>query len=221
MLQTVALRLPKLAQPSLAQNPPAQSAYLEAETLRRDGSRQLVSWAIKLASALGIAAIFAAIFFVLLHFREAVVRLGPWGYLSVFLSELANSASILIPTPGTAYTLSLSVILNPFLLGLAGGVGAALGELTGYFAGSKGRRILEGRRVFQWFQALAKRRVGPALFVIAALPVPFDGAGLWAGAVRYPAARFLLCIMPGKMVKITCIALAGHYGLAWLLGPLA
>jgi uncharacterized membrane protein YdjX (TVP38/TMEM64 family) len=219
MLEAIATRLPRAVQTSSAQRLPQQTASVE--TIRRDEGARPASWAVKLASALGIAAIFIITFFALLHFREAVVNSGPWGYPSVFLAELANSASILIPTPGRAYTLGLSLFLDPFYLGLLGGVGATVGELTGYFAGARGRGFLEGKRIYRWFQALTKRSVGPVLFAIALLPVPFDVAGLWAGAVRYPLARFLLCIAPGKIIKVTGIALAGHYGLAWLLGPLA
>lgn len=158
--------------------------------------------------------------FALLHFREALAHLGPWSYLGVFLAEMGNSAVIVIPTPGPAYTFAMGVTLNPFILGLIGGIGAALGELTGYVLGAKGRRILEGGRLYDRFRTMTTRWMGGALFAFALVPVPFDVAGLWAGTVRYPVWRFMLYVIPGKVVKVTGIALAGHYGMGLVAGPL-
>ena len=73
------------------------------------------------------------------------------------------------PTPGPIITPTLASILNPLLVGLVGGIAAAIGELSGYAVGATGRQALEGSRIYERFQALAQRRVGPALFVFAAL----------------------------------------------------
>ncbi len=137
--------------------------------------------------------------FALLHFREALAHLGPWSYLGVFLAEMGNSAVIVIPTPGPAYTFAMGVTLNPFILGLIGGIGAAMGELTGYVLGVKGRRILEGGRLYDRFRTMSTRWMGGALFAFAFVPLPFDVAGLWAGTVRYPVWRFMLYVIPGKV----------------------
>lgn len=158
--------------------------------------------------------------FALLHFREALAHLGPWSYLGVFLAEMGNSAVIVIPTPGPAYTFAMGVTLNPFILGLIGGIGSALGELTGYVLGARGRRILEGGRLYDRFRTITNRWMGAALFAFALLPIPFDVAGLWAGTVRYPLWRFMLYVVPGKVIKVTSIALAGYYGMGLVAGPL-
>jgi uncharacterized membrane protein YdjX (TVP38/TMEM64 family) len=80
---------------------------------------------------------------------------------------------------------------------------------------------LKGKRFYRWFYSMAERRLGLVLFILALLPVPFDAAGLWAGAVRYSIACFFLYVAPGKIMKMTAIALAVHYGITWMLGPLA
>ena len=127
--------------------------------------------------------------------------IGAWGLMGAFFAELGNSAVILLPTPGPAYTFAMGATLNPFLLGLAGGVGAALGELTGYFLGTRGRHIVERWSPFARLTAATSRWTGPMLFVLAALPIPFDIAGVWAGSTRYPLSRFLLFVTPGKIIK--------------------
>ncbi|MCI0439919.1 MAG: VTT domain-containing protein [Chloroflexi bacterium] len=173
--------------------------------------------------AAGVVGLFALAFLALLRFQEALSSMGNWGYPIAFLVELVNSASLFIPSPGRVYTLSVSLTLDPFFLGLLAGIGAALGELTGYYAGARGRGFIEGKRP-RWLRrlhALRERRIGAVLFAMAFLPVPFDIAGLWAGAIRYPIARFLLYTTPGKVLKMTAIALAGHYGLTRLLSWVA
>ena len=38
--------------------------------------------------------------------------------------------------------------LDPILLGVAAGIGGALGELTGYWLGAQGRGTMAGNRIF-------------------------------------------------------------------------
>ena len=158
--------------------------------------------------------------FLLLHFREPMAGLGSWGYLGGFVAEFTNSAVIIIPTPAPAYTFTMGITLNPMLLGLIGGIGAATGELTGYILGARGRGVLQRGRLYERLTALSAQRTGPFLLASAMLPLPFDVAGVWAGAIRYPVWRFLILVTIGKVVKVTAIALAGYYGLNWFLGPL-
>jgi membrane protein YqaA with SNARE-associated domain len=150
------------------------------------------------------------------QYRDTVANLGPWRYAGVFLAELGNSAAILFPTPGPAFTLSMALVLNPILLGIIGGIGATLGELTGYYLGRKGSKVIEGGRIYKRFQAIAGNRMGLALFSFSMLPVPLDFAGLWAGTVRYPVLKFLAAIVVGKTMKIMVLAYAASYGLSWL-----
>ncbi|MBI3742811.1 MAG: hypothetical protein HY261_00785, partial [Chloroflexi bacterium] len=49
------------------------------------------------------------------------------------------------------------------------------------------------------------------LFIVAALPVPFDFAGIWAGAIRYPVSRYLRAVYGGKVLKMLGIALVAYY----------
>jgi membrane protein DedA with SNARE-associated domain len=170
-------------------------------------------------SILGVLAIAVAMALALIHLREVIWHIGSWGYLGVFLAELASSATVLIPTPGSAYTLTMSAVLNPFLLGLLGGVASSRGELVGYGLGVKGSRALQRVRGYERVCALATRWGGGALFTFALLPLAFDVAGIWAGTVRYPLWRFLFYVMAGKVIKVTGIALVGYYGATWLLGP--
>ena len=173
-----------------------------------------------LPSALVALAVSLAAASLLIYFRESLVGLGNWGYLAVLLGELANSASILIPTPAAAYTFAMGSVLNPFVLGAIGGIGAAFGELFGYYLGTRGATALEHAERLRRFRSVTTRWGGGFLLAFALLPLPFDVAGIWAGATRYPVSRFLVFVTAGKVVSVTAIALAGHYGINWLAGSI-
>ena len=154
----------------------------------------------------------------LIYFWDALTAIGNWGYLSIFFVELANSATVFVPTPGQAFSFSMGSTLNPLYIGLLGGVGSAMGEFTGYALGARtGNRIKCGR-LFRRLDALTNNWGGLYLFMLAIVPAPFEIAGVWAGAVRYSKIRFFFYVFMGKTLKITGFALAGYFSLSKLLG---
>lgn len=62
-----------------------------------------------------------------------------WGYVGVFLGPLLGSSTIFFPAPNFAFIVGASQFLNPIACGLLGGLGWALGEMTGYAVGRLGR----------------------------------------------------------------------------------
>lgn len=142
------------------------------------------------------------------------------GYPGIFLLGFFSSASIAVPVPGLASVCAGGSILGlaPFWVGVAGGVGEALGELTGYFAGFGGRGLVERwgwyRRVSSW----VRRRGGLVLFLLSTVPNPFfDVVGIAAGSLRYPLHRFLTVVGAGKVLKDIWVAYACALGLEWAL----
>ena len=155
---------------------------------------------------------------ILIEFGELLESLGNWGYVGVAAVEFGNSAMVAIPTPSYLYTFSMGAILNPFVVGIIGGTFATLGELIGYYLGRRGSAILpEGPRI-ERFKTWTSRWGTVTLFWFALLPVPFDIAGIWAGAANYPLVRFVPPVLLGKSIKITMIALAGYFGMDALMG---
>ncbi|MGC8780740.1 MAG: VTT domain-containing protein [Anaerolineae bacterium] len=150
-------------------------------------------------------------------FRDQVARLGAFGYPGLFLVNVFTSATVFLPMPGLALAFAAGTSLNPWLVGLAVGSGAAIGELTGYLAGYSGQGLLEnnptGQRIQRWMQRYG---VG-VLFVMAAIPNPFfDVAGMVAGILRVPVHRFLAACWAGNVIKATTIALVGAETIARL-----
>ena len=161
--------------------------------------------------ALALASISLAI--ILFRFSSHLETLGNWRYLGVAAAEFANSAMMIFPTPASAYTFAMGAALNPLLVGLVGGVAATVGELIGYNIGLRGNSVIADRPGVQRFSKWTEKWGAVVLLVCASLPVPFDIAGVWAGASRYPLVRFIPIVFVGKTVRATGIALAGHFGL--------
>ena len=161
----------------------------------------------------GALVVSLAVVVLLIRYANFVEALGDWGYFGVFLFQLINSATVvLFPVPGHAVIFAVSGTLNPLLIGVFGAAGAALGEITAYMAGRGGSSMVDGSRWYKRLETMGERWRGWAIFIFAATPLPFDIAGVWAGAIRYPLGRFLLIVAAGKLILVTAIAIAGYYG---------
>ncbi len=153
------------------------------------------------------------------------------GYTGVFVANLASTATVFIPVPGlTAAAQALineqGAIQNPFLVGILGGTGMALGEVTAYAAGVAASEVArEGQidvprilrplvhPVLRWIDWLMARYGFLTLMVLSAIPNPaFELAGITAGAVRMNFWRFMLAVMIGKNVRGLVLAYLGYYG---------
>ena len=62
--------------------------------------------------------------------RDRIAQIGAYGYPGVFLISVLASATIVLPAPSLAVVFALGSSLNPVLVGLAAGLGEALGELA-------------------------------------------------------------------------------------------
>jgi membrane protein YqaA with SNARE-associated domain len=105
-------------------------------------------------------------------------------------------------------------VFNPWIVGVVGGVGQALGELTGYMAGYSGQTLVDENPVYNRLTLWMQRHGILTIFVLALIPNPvFDLGGIAAGALRFPLWRFLMSCTAGKIVKNIIFALAGYYGI--------
>ena len=136
------------------------------------------------------------------------------GYIGVFLMALIGSASPIWPLPGSwAVFIAAGLGLNPIILGLLGGLGEPIGELTGYTAGFGGQVALQRFKRYKQIEGWMRRWGGPTIFVVSAIPNFFiKAATIAAGGLRYPIWKFFLFCWAGKTVKSLACAFAG-YGL--------
>jgi uncharacterized membrane protein YdjX (TVP38/TMEM64 family) len=93
------------------------------------------------------------------------------------------------------------------LVGAVAGVGQAIGELTGYAAGSSGRSLVPDGPLADRIVAWIRRFGVPTVFVLAAVPNPvFDIAGVAAGATRMPVLAYFGSATAGKVLKNIIVA---------------
>lgn len=149
-----------------------------------------------------------------LYFRDRIQELKQYGYAAVFLVGLVSNATLILPVPGLAVSSVMGGVLNPWVVGVVGGVSQALGELTGYMAGYSGQTWVDENRTYDRLVHWIQRYGVPVIFVLAVVPNPvFDVGGVIAGALRFPLWKFLASCTAGKVIKNLLFALAGYYGI--------
>jgi len=162
--------------------------------------------ALYVAILVGLSFGFILLFqYLIAYFNISVERFATTAYLVVFVISLVSNASIIVPVPiFVAIMITAAKYWDPVLVALAASVAGTLGEITGYYAGYFGKRIvhLENApgydRLVGWM-----KRYGPwGIFLISLQPIlPFDVAGLLAGASKLPLWKFLLACWAGKFPK--------------------
>lgn len=151
--------------------------------------------------------------------RHETQALQEYGYIGIFLLNVIGSATIVLPAPAWIMVIVAGGLsaFDPFWIGVAAGVGATIGELTGYGAGFSGQAIVENAKTYKRLHQLTERYGMTTIFVLAALPLPiFDFAGIAAGALRMPLQRYLLATISGKLIKMWIAAYAGAGAFTWL-----
>ena len=138
-------------------------------------------------------------------------------YLVSFLVSIFGNTTIFIPFPYTAFVFIMTsqLGLDPLLLGLISGLGAAIGELTSYALGAGGGRYLEGHGYSKRFSSLhtfllEHRRLVPlVIYLFAASPLPDDMIMVPLGIIRYGLMRTLV---PCFLGKTTLLIIVGYFG---------
>jgi membrane protein YqaA with SNARE-associated domain len=192
---------------------------------REAEARQPASFVLRLWSArrrILALTLAATISLTIILFRDKLAGLGALGYPGLFLVNFFSSATVILPMPGLALAFAAGSSLNPWLVGLAMGAGAAVGELTGYLAGYSGQGLVEDSLAYRRIKWWMDRYGLWVLFIMAAIPNPFfDVAGMVSGVLRIPVLRFFTACCAGNMLKATTIALIGAETIARLSPLLA
>jgi membrane protein YqaA with SNARE-associated domain len=161
-----------------------------------------------LLTALLVVGITIGIFFC----QGKVTEFGDYGYFGAFLANLVSNATVFFPVPGGLILLALGAVLSPLLVGLAGGMGAAIGELTSYILGYSGKDIVKNNKAYDKSVEWLKKWGVIAVFVFTVTPLPLDLIGIAAGVLRFPVRKFFSCLLVWKKFVIY------SYGTGWCLG---
>jgi membrane protein YqaA with SNARE-associated domain len=173
---------------------------------------------LRLVALVGVIAFIVVLFI----FRHQIIKLEEYGYIGIFLISIAANATVIIPLPGIALTTAMGAIFNPAWVAVAAGLGAAIGELSGYLAGFSGQALVENAALYDrlttWMRAHQNLAYG-AIVVLAFIPNPlFDLAGMASGALKFPLWKFLVACAIGKVLKMMMFAYAGYYSIFMFTG---
>ena len=153
-----------------------------------------------------------------LLFGEGIREFEKYGYVGVFLMGVIGSAAPVWPMPGAwAAFIAAGLGWNIVWVGLAAGIGEAIGELTYYFLGYSGRPLFGDWKWYHRVQSWMRRRGSITIFLTSAIPnFVIRLADVSAGVLHYPVWKFFLFCWAGKTVKSFCFALAGAGLFSWL-----
>ena len=168
---------------------------------------------IPLLTLLLIIAISVGIFYFYRHYPGRFDELKAFGYLGTFLISLIFNATVILPAGSVLVISALGAVLpSAIVVGLAGGAGAAIGEISGYMVGFSGRGIAQRSKLYERVEGWVRRWGAIAIFIFSLVPFVFDLVGIAAGVLRFPFWKFLLVCWLGRTILYIVFALAGAWG---------
>jgi membrane protein YqaA with SNARE-associated domain len=171
-----------------------------------------------------VASIFLAI-----RYWHFIVGLQSYGYLGIFIIAFVAGSSVPTPISYLLLTFTFGGILNPALVGVAGGVGAGIGGTLIFLLGRGGRRFFPGLKHYSVdemasnsmaarFVNWAQKRGSVVVFAMSAMLNPvFAPMAIAMGALRFRMFKFLIMCVAGNLVKAMIISYAGYFGVGTLL----
>lgn len=154
--------------------------------------------------------------------RDQAAALARYGYPGIFLLSILANATIILPAPGILFVFTMGAVFHPLGVAIAAGLGAALGELSGYLAGFSGQAVVERADIYQKILTWMKEHKylsNVVILLLAFVPNPFfDLAGIAAGTLKIPLAQFLFFCSIGKVLKMLVFAYAGASSIEWFFG---
>ena len=139
-----------------------------------------------------------------------------YGYLGTFLISAFGSMIPFFSGPYLIPIIMFNGILNPTLLALTAGLGAAVGKTTSYLIGrSSGKYLIKSKygKKFTVLTALFEKYGFVAVLIAAFTPIPDDFIVIPAGIAKYSVWKTFLGIFLGK----TFLSLSVAWGLSTIL----
>jgi membrane protein YqaA with SNARE-associated domain len=188
------------------------------ETADKDSPQRAPGWlrkrAVPLLGLLLVAAITVGIFCCYRQYPGRIEELRTYGYLGAFILSVIFNATLILPAGNMLVQIALGATLpSPLLVGLVGGLGAAIGEMVGYVAGRSGRGLVTNNRMFNRVEGWVRRWGWLTILVFSTVPLVFDLVGLAAGALRYPFWKFFLFCWLGRTILYVVMVCLGAAGL--------
>lgn len=135
------------------------------------------------------------------------------GYIGIFLISMFGTMTIIFPIPYliTIYIMAASKAYNPIILGIIGGLGATIGEITLYILARMGRIALSDKKLRELdsIRDYLDKYGWIAVFIFAATPLPDDILYPFLGLIKYDATKLFISCFLGKALLTGVVAYAG------------
>lgn len=137
------------------------------------------------------------------------------GYWGVFVAMLVGNVTIVILLPTTVVPFLVAASgLDPIAIAIISGLGAELGECSGYILGRWGSRYVqrkepEAYRMVESIAAKRPRSIPVLLYIFSVLPLPDDVLFIPLGLIRYPFWKLFWPSLLGKITAGFFIAYGG------------
>ncbi len=174
---------------------------------------------IPILTLLFVIAITVGIYLFFGRHPERLLELKHYAYWGAFLISLIGNATVILPGAVLPMLSTIGVVLypvtgpvGPIIVGLVGGAGAAIGEITGYMVGYSGRGVVERVKLYNRLAEWVRRWGALTIFILSLVPFFFDLAGIAAGVLRFPLWKFILVCWLGRTILYVGIVLAAGWG---------
>jgi uncharacterized membrane protein YdjX (TVP38/TMEM64 family) len=178
---------------------------MERTTPEKPEKTGALAWLTKriaaIAGLLVSLAIVAAIILVYLNDPDVFKDLEGYGYSGAFVISVILNGTLIFPVSNMLVMMAIGATMPlPWLMGVVGGTGAAIGEMTGYLAGRSGRGLLARNNVYNRVEGWVKKWGWLAVLIMSIFPFAFDVVGIIAGALRMPVWRFFVACWLGRTI---------------------
>jgi membrane protein DedA with SNARE-associated domain len=145
-----------------------------------------------------------------------------YGYFGIFLISMLGAMSIFVPIPYTVVIFILGGLrsgggwaFDPLWIAVASGIGAAIGEFSGYLIGFGGRKVISKKykKKMDFLMKLFKKFGPIVIFIFAVTPLPDDLLFIPLGVMRYSVLQAFIPALLGKFVSNLIIAYSGRLSL--------
>ncbi len=149
------------------------------------------------------------------------------GYFGAFLISFIGNVVILFPIPYMLFPFVLGgltdnttgqFLFDPLIIGIISGLGAMIGEMTGYLLGYGGGQLIEEdqRNSFRDYIDTHPRATPFIIWFLAVSPVPDDFLIIPLGAAKYSWWKVAIPQFIGKSMFMVAAAWAGRYSVEYI-----
>ena len=135
-------------------------------------------------------------------------------YLGIFLISIFGNFTIIFPVPYLIAVMTVILLLpvNFWIVGIAAGLGASIGELTAWIIGRGVRKLAMDKNIFTKNIKLLEKLVHKGyafilIIIFAATPLPDDVLLILLGTIKYPLLLALLATFIGKLIMTFALGL--------------